>query len=122
MGQVTPIRRNGATVGYQCQHGHNHGSNVEAQTCDPDAFTEKQNALTKEEAAQRKIQIAQDPDFSKAVVAAKQLGASEDDAEGVVFKNGCAKVIAVRDSVAGLGIPKQKKKADDPPKDPPKTT
>lgn len=109
MGSVRPIRKGGALVGYMCDYDHNHGSQAEAANCDPKEFAENKKRANKEQEQNRRLAIMDHKDFDKAVFAAKQLGASDDDAEEVVLVNGTDKVIAARDMVAGLGIPKAKK-------------
>ena len=111
----------GAVVGYSCGLGHNHGSQAEAEQCDPQKFAAKQSAEQKEFEQNRRRQVAENPSYKPALLAAKQLGAADEDAEEVVLKNGCERVLAARDAVAGLGIPKSGPKKPSQPS-PPATT
>jgi hypothetical protein len=105
---VTRKYRNGALVGFECGNGHNHGSQVEADTCDPGKFAAQQSAEQKQREKDRRGQIAESKEFKDAVAAAKKLGATDADAEEVVLVNGCERVLGVLASVAGLGIGKIK--------------
>jgi hypothetical protein len=114
---VTQIRNGGTVVGFRCQFGHNHITREEADICDPAKYAANQSAQQRELAANRRVEVANSKDFKPAIQAAKQLGAAEADAEEVVLVNGCERVLAVRDSLAGLGIGRIKaaKKADEKP-------
>ena len=123
---VTRLYKNGAVVGFSCGLGHNHGSQTEAEQCDPQKYAVKQSAEQKEFEQNRRRQVAENPSYKLALLAAEQLGASEEDAKEVVLKNGCERVLAARDAVAGLGISKHYESAPAPKKpsqpNPPATT
>jgi precorrin-3B methylase len=107
MGRSTQLITDGRVVGYECEHGHQHESAAKAMACDPDVFAEAKTAEQKAAKAQTVEQIKADPNFTKALAAAKQLGAATDeDAEAVVFKNGISTVLKIAAERQLLGIPK----------------
>jgi hypothetical protein len=112
MGSVRVIRERGTVTGYRCDYSHKHGSSEDAVKCNPEEYAKAQTLLNKEQEKNRRTAIADSKDFDDAVFAAEQLGADPDDLEEVVLKNGCEKVLAVRDQVKGLGIPKPKTAAE----------
>jgi len=119
MGRSTQIITNGVVLGYECEFGHQHESAAKAMACDPDVFAEAKTAEQKAARAQTIEQVKADPNFTKALAAAKQLGAaSDEDAEAVVFKNGVATVLKIAAERAQLGIPKPAAKPVVPPKPP----
>lgn len=108
MSEVKVLRKGAVTIGFQCINGHNHGSMSDAANCDAEKFAEQQTEVQKAAEVSRLTQIKLSADFKNAVLAASQLGASPDDAEDVVLKNGCEKVLAAIAAVKGLGIPRPK--------------
>ena len=117
MARSTQIITNGVVLGYECAFGHQHNSNTSAMACDPDVFAEGKTAEQKAAKAQTIEQVKADPNFRKAIAAAKTLGAATDeDAEAVVYKNGISTVLKIAAERSQLGIPKPAAKPAEPAK------
>lgn len=130
MGHATAKHRGGTLIGWECEFGHSHPSQSSAEGCNQDTFA-VENRAKLDQAAQSRVRSIQDhPDYKKALVDAKALGAADDDtAEEVVLRNGIELVKNARAAVLALRIPVRKlsepKQKDDPkqkgdPKDDPK--
>lgn len=116
MGMSTPLYKGGRLVGHTCALGHTHPSAETANGCSPETFSkeEKEKARVLEE---QRIQAVKDhPGLKSAILAAKALGASDDDAEGVVMRNGVDEVLDVKARLAALKIPVAKVAPKDLPK------
>lgn len=121
MARSTQLIQDGRVIGYECQYGHQHSCAADALSCDPDVYAEETDAKKKAAKEQTDEQIKADPNFSKAIAAAKTLGAaSDDDAEAVVFKNGISTVLKIAAERAQLGIPKPTPAPTPKPAVPPK--
>ncbi len=123
MGHATAkFRDGGRLVGYECNFGHVHGNSTEAVNCEPGKFAKANLEKLSDEEKARVRGIKESPDFAKALIAAKALGAADDDAaQEVVLRVGNEKILEVRADVGALMIrtvAKPPEKPSAPPKPP----